>query len=372
VNQFPKYLLLIFACLAQTAEAAEEARADSIRKYRFLAKAAREKKEYAEAIGYYSQLLKYQPDDVTACFYLGEMYYQNKDLAGARQALGRAVELDSLHLNSNLRLYAVHLAKGAPDSAAQCLERVLLVNPEAGEQRRTLADLYRRGGRNREAIAHYERLVEEGQGSDELYSLLAMLHEEVDQAAQALEWRRRLAGNAQAGERSEQLEKMVALQLETQDVQGAYATLLELAELDSLNRYSFYSRLASIAQEHGHQNMRLKGLEGMVKANPRDLETMAVLVEWHLNKGNAQAADQWLERGLRIEPRNAHLQLLKGDALVRQGEEEAAIDAFELAKADPRWEGIAQQRIWQLRPPETEEEKLKRQFFGDKDEKEEN
>jgi hypothetical protein len=25
---------------------------------------------------------------------------------------------------------------------------------------------------------------------------------------------------------------------------------------------------------------------------------------------------------------------------------------------------VAQQRIWQIRPPETEEEKLKREFFG--------
>ncbi len=38
--------------------------------------------------------------------------------------------------------------------------------------------------------------------------------------------------------------------------------------------------------------------------------------------------------------------------------------AFEAAKADPGWERVAQQRIWQIRPPETEEEKLKRAFFG--------
>ncbi len=34
------------------------------------------------------------------------------------------------------------------------------------------------------------------------------------------------------------------------------------------------------------------------------------------------------------------------------------------AMADQLWRDMAQQRIWQLRPPETEEEKAKRKFFG--------
>ena len=36
----------------------------------------------------------------------------------------------------------------------------------------------------------------------------------------------------------------------------------------------------------------------------------------------------------------------------------------ERLKSDPRWEVVAQQRIWLIRPPETKEEKLKKDFFG--------
>jgi hypothetical protein len=55
---------------------------------------------------------------------------------------------------------------------------------------------------------------------------------------------------------------------------------------------------------------------------------------------------------------------LKGDLHTRKGEEILAIAAYEIAKGDPVWQAVAQQRIWQLRPPETREEKLKREFFG--------
>ena len=89
--------------------------ADSVRKYKFLAKTSREKKDYDEAIGYYTALLHYSPQDLKAAFFLGDMYYHKRNFAGARTALARAVAIDSLHLNSNLRLYAVYQAVGAVD-----------------------------------------------------------------------------------------------------------------------------------------------------------------------------------------------------------------------------------------------------------------
>ena len=100
--------------------------------------------------------------------------------------------------------------------------------------------------------------------------------------------------------------------------------------------------------------MHIEGLKGMVEADPKDAESIAELVEWHQGRGEFAAAKEWLGLGLKVNPKDAHLLLLKGDNLVRAGDEEGAIAAFEKAKADPAWERVAQQRIWQLRPPETE------------------
>ena len=353
----------------------EVAIADSIRKYKYYAKTARLNKEYDRAIGYYTTVLQYSPQELTAAYFLGQLYFkEKKDLDNARIALRRVVSIDSLHLNSNRLLYTIYQAIGEADSAALSLERVLLKKPNAAD-RHKLADLYRREGRNERAIAHYEQLVEAeredttGVEDAELIEILAVLHQELGQVDQALEWRKLQVEGGTGG--ADQLESIVELKLEVGDVEGAYDTLLELAKVDSQNAYSYYNRIASIASEEGDDTWRFKGLKGMVEADPKDSESIAELVEWHQGRGEFASAKEWLRRGLKVNPEDAHLLLLKGDNLVREGDEEGAIAAFEKAKADPAWEKVAQQRIWQLRPPETEEEKLKRQFFGGEEAQEE-
>ena len=354
----------------------EAAIADSIRKYKYYAKTARKNKEYDRAIGYYTTLLQYSPQDLLANHFLGKLYYEKKDSTGARIALPQArialrqaVRIDSLHLNSNLLLCSIYKAMDLPDSAAWSLERVLLKKPDSAKYRRELADLYRREGHNERAVAHYEQLVADGSKDTELFERLAELHQELGQVDQALEWRKRQVEGGTGG--ADQLESIVELKLEVGDVAGAYDTLLELAKVDSQNAYSYYNRIASIASEEDDDAWRFKGLKGMVEADPKDLQSIVELVEWHQGRGELASAKAWLGRGLKVNPEDAHLLLLKGDNLVREGDEEGAIAAFEKAKADPAWEKVAQQRIWQLRPPETEEEKLKRQFFGGEEAQEE-
>ena len=353
----------------------EVAIADSIRKYKYYAKTARQNKEYDRAIGYYTTVLQYSPQELQAAYFLGQLYYkEKKDLDNARIALRRAVSIDSLHLNSNRLLYTIYQAVGEADSAALSLERVLRKKPDAAN-RRKLADLYRRGGHNERAIVHYKQLVEAeredttGVEDAELIEILAVLHQELGQVVQALKWRKRQVEDGTGS--VDQLESIVELKLEVGNVEGAYDTLLELAKVDSQNAYSYYDRISSIASEKSDDTWRFKGLKGMVEADPKDSKSIAELVEWHQSHGEFAEAKEWLRRGLKVNPKDAHLLLLKGDNLVREGDEEGAIAAFEKAKADPAWEKVAQQRIWQLRPPETEEEKLKRQFFGGEEAQEE-
>jgi tetratricopeptide (TPR) repeat protein len=195
----------------------------------------------------------------------------------------------------------------------------------------------------------------------------------VGDSGQALAWRQRLLATQQAanggstGSTEEQrrtLDGMVELQVKSDDLRGALASLDRLVQLDSLNRYTYYRRIVQVADLADDRAARIRGLEGMVRANPADLESLTSLAELLLGGGSPSAAGRWIDQGLKAAPRNGHLQLLRGDLLVMQGADEEAIAAFERAKADPSWRNIAQQRIWQLRPPETAEERLKREFFG--------
>ena len=148
-------------------------------------------------------------------------------------------------------------------------------------------------------------------------------------------------------------------------VPNAYETLRQLVRLDSLSRYSYFDRMAEIAAEAGDLPQQVEALEGMVEAQPHDLGTVG-------NTGRAPPEKQRFQscfelvapRPRRSTEKDGHLHLLQGELLVLQGNEDGAIAAFERSRQDPEWEKVAQQRIWQLRPPETEEEKLKRSFFG--------
>ena len=400
------YLLIMGIAVGPSGSstATEMVEADSIRKYRFLAKTKRQKKEYDTALQYYQEYLKYRPGDHKAHFFIGQIYYQKSRghsiksdqkqeyVEAARDALHRAVAIDTLHVNSNLLLHEIYkgdyqqdpamensppdstIGDSPPDSAAYFLERVLVARPDDSKYRRKLADYYQHKGEILQATSHYVRLAQDEEGNRELVKLIADLYGDLGEAEQSLVWRKRLleapdsVGTASSergvNQRVNTLESIFELQRETGDVNAAFETLMQLVQVDSLNRHSYYSRMVSLAEERGDKRMKLEGLKGMFRADPGDIETLAKLVEWHLNEGDRKAAWKKLEHGLRLDEHNAHLQLLKGDALASQGAEEEALAAFEIARRDPEWERIAQQRIWNLRPPETEEEKLKKAFFG--------
>ena len=99
------YALLVSLWLASDGLSAELVKADSIRKYAFLAKTSREKKEYPEAVRYYRKLITYQPEKRKTHSFLGQVLFAMKDYPAALEAYQQAVAIDSLHRISNLRLY---------------------------------------------------------------------------------------------------------------------------------------------------------------------------------------------------------------------------------------------------------------------------
>lgn len=354
---------------------AERTVVDSARKYRYLAKTARERKEHDEALEYYQRLLKYDPDYAAAHYFRGKILVEQKNYTGAKECLLAAIGLDSLLVNCNALLCKLYLAEDKPDSSQLYVNRIRhLKDGRFRPLQRRIADALRRGGMTRAAIAQYEDLVDaDSSGTGELYDLVATLYHDIGESDKALSWRKRLLahqeqtvpGSTQV--RIETLQEMVLLQEETGSYDEVLATLDRLAQMNPANSYPYYSHMADIAEQTHRPAVKRAALEGMATANPKDVDSAAALAELFLAENKLTAAEQWVGRGLVIVPADAHLQVLKGDIMSRRGSEEQAIAAFEIALEDPDWRSVAQQRIWQLRPPETEEEKLKRAFFGEAD-----
>ena len=353
----------------------EPVAADSLRKYRYLAKTAREKKQTDDALRFYGQVIRYKPDDLKAHYFSGSLLANKGDTEAAKHHLLICVSLDSLHVNSNVLLTQLYLRQEVADSAWVYLEPVLSLKPAVSRYRqfrRQIADLHRIQGNHVAAIAHYEALAASSTADDrQVFDLLSQLHEAGGDKKEALVWSSRALSSPATDtspSTTEILNRMLELQVSTGDRPNAYETLRQLVKLDSLSRFSYFDRMAEIAAEAGDLSQQVEALEGMVQAQPHDLEPLATLVELHLRSSDLKAASNWLRLGLKVDGKDGRLNLLQGELFVLQGKEDAAIAAFERSRQDPEWEKVAQQRIWQLRPPETEEEKLKRDFFGPGDE----
>jgi len=364
------------APLSAQEDLTEAARADSIRKYKFLGKTARDKEDMDAALGYYRELVKYDPAYRRGHFYIGQILAGMGQDEEAKGAFLQASALDSLHRNTHLGLYQVYMNASQPDSAWWALERVVRKPKYAKAYRslrREIGDLYRRQGKAEQAIFHYVALEEgvqnPGPEDIELMELIVSLDRELGLVEDALAWQQRLTklSGDEGGDVSSQVQNLSAtvdLLEESGDVPAAIAKLRELAQLDERGRYSHYHRMHQLAEDHGRERALMEALQGMVSANPRDVETLATLIETYLGDEDKTRAGRWIDWGLKNNSDDPQLHLLQGDLLVMRGDEEGALAAFEVARTDPGWETVAQQRIWQIRPPETEEERLKREFFG--------
>jgi tetratricopeptide (TPR) repeat protein len=369
-----------------------EAQPDSVRKYRFLAKASREQRDFATAASYYQKVLTYSPDDQKAAYFLGTCLVRERRQTAAKAAFLLSSQLDSVHVNTNLALTQIFLSEEKPDSARRFLSRAMLAGrgrDRGLELRRQLADQYRRKGNIAAAIEQYRMLaeVDSPAGQDttreraDLLKMIADLHRESGMISEALLWQQRLLDHHEAGTNASATKQpsadRISILNDLADLQAAagseeaYGTLAALVEVDPGNRYAYYERLLVIATQRNDGPRHLQALEGMVRANPKDIPTLAALVEFHLDRKVPAQAERWLQQGLSVAPEHGRLHILMGDLLAARGDLEDALKSFEKALKDPEWEVVAQQRVWQIRPPETAEEKLKREFFGRDDDPDE-
>ncbi|MEE2658119.1 MAG: tetratricopeptide repeat protein [Candidatus Latescibacterota bacterium] len=343
--------------------------ADSVRKYRFLGRTARDNKSHEAVVGYYQQLLRYKTDDYKPHYYIGRAQLALRQSEAAKQAFLQALEVNPRHANSILLLFQIYLKQEKADSAWTFLRPMVRAKPmdtKFQRYRRNIADLQRRQGHAQPAIAHYQALIDSGALGDNvnrgLVELLAVMHRDKGDAAIALQWQHRLL--SEGGSEVEILGQMVDLQIATGDTVSAFKTLKKLARVDSAGSFSHFHRMSELGDTHNSSAMRLAGLEGIARLQPDDANAVATLAEHYLKTGDGEVARRWVDRGLQSNPEYAHLHIIDGDLLQAAGDEVAAVAAYQRAKSDPNWEAVAQQRVWQIYPPETEEERLKRAFFG--------
>jgi tetratricopeptide (TPR) repeat protein/peroxiredoxin len=129
-----------------------------------------------EAIGYFQQALKVNPDHLVALENLGNAYRQLKNWERARSVLEHAVAVNPNDPESNYSLGMVFAQTNDTQRAHEYLQRALKARPVYPEALNNLGILYLRTQRRDEAVATFEECIRVAPGFDQSYLNLSRVY----------------------------------------------------------------------------------------------------------------------------------------------------------------------------------------------------
>ncbi len=130
----------------------------------------------ADAIPYFQEALKLNPDHLIALENLGNAYRQQRSWGDARRVLERAVVVGPEDPEANYSLGMVFAQLNDTDRAYEYLQRALRARPGYPEALNNLGVLYLRTGRRDEAVASFEECLRVAPAFDQSYLNLARVY----------------------------------------------------------------------------------------------------------------------------------------------------------------------------------------------------
>jgi tetratricopeptide (TPR) repeat protein/peroxiredoxin len=130
----------------------------------------------AEAIPYFQEALRLNPDHLIAMENLGNAYRQQKQWGEARKVLQRAVEISPQDPEANYSLGMVFAQLDDSERAYEFLQKALKFRPAYPEALNNLGVLYLRTRRRDEAVASFEECIRVAPGFDQSYLNLARVY----------------------------------------------------------------------------------------------------------------------------------------------------------------------------------------------------
>jgi tetratricopeptide (TPR) repeat protein len=130
----------------------------------------------AEAIPYFQEALRLNPDHLIALDNLGNAYRAQKQWDEARKVLQRAVNVGPEDPEANYNLGMVFAQIGDNDRAYEYLQKALTLRPAYPEALNNLGVLYLRTQRRNEAVASFEECIRVAPGFDQAYLNLASVY----------------------------------------------------------------------------------------------------------------------------------------------------------------------------------------------------
>jgi len=310
---------------------------------------------FEDALVQYRAAASLDPENAKYRCALGELLYRLKEVRAAKDALLKAVDLDSTYIRTYYILARIYYDEAKYDSVIQMYRNILSLDPNRDDVRRSLAELYRYEGMDSEALHEFEVLLEDSPEDVGLLSAVGALRLKLGRLEEALEVYDMLA-RLRPGDRK--VERTVArIKRKLGDYEGALKMYRSLAEEDSSDYEAFLEVLA-LSRRLSRREEEVWALENLIRLKPKDTRFMAELAGVYIDEGKLDKARKLLDRGLKLAPDDGALLVMSGEYYWRKGERGRALEEYRRASADPRWKEYAERMILTLRA-EMEQEKLK-------------
>lgn len=258
------------------------------------------------------------PKDPRWWYISGVVSHQLKKDAEARTAFETALSIDKVYLPIRYRLADVLVTQGDLDGARKVLLDATKDNPDHGELFAFLGRAELKQRRYDDAIAHLEQALKTAPQATALYKDLADAYQAKGQNEQAQ------AARAKVGDG----EPVVADPLFT----GIYMTAKAAPRppgdkpIDLARQFMSQQQFAMARSE----------LEDALKANPNDIDAIALAARLDALLGRADVAQNEASRALKIDANNASANLSQGMVYEFAGDDAKAQPYYQrAAKADP-------------------------------------
>jgi protein O-GlcNAc transferase len=122
----------------------------------------------------FRDILKVQPNNVTALHFIGVLYYQRKDYPSAIRYIKKALEFGPNYTDAYNNLGIVLQEAGQPDEAIACYRNVIKLNPCFDRAYYNLGTVLKEKWEIDDAVAHYKKAIQLNPQLAEAYNNLGL------------------------------------------------------------------------------------------------------------------------------------------------------------------------------------------------------
>ncbi|MBE7507318.1 MAG: tetratricopeptide repeat protein [Planctomycetia bacterium] len=276
-----------------------------------------------------SKKLEADPDDLMSLMILSRAADFDRKFADARAYLARVLKIQPVHEQAMQQMARLHEAVGDIDEAVAVYQKLGETHPvRARQYYQAIADLKLRYNDRAGAIEVFDRMVQASPGNASVLKTVAeqlARMDEIEKAVSLYEQSLKIRPNAPEA----QLDYGKALEEagRLEDALASYKTAA-LQRTDREVALEAMTKLHETASQLGSVEDILQEFQTRVEADPDDTQTARMLAELLIREFEYDRAMDVLDLVLRHHPRDAEVQLVRGEVLRRLARFDDAVDAY--------------------------------------------